>query len=315
MKTCITYGMLENCGIQSANEDTESNPTGDKRTTPNSWPWLVRLVTTDSEGNENYWCSGTLVSREWIVIAAHCFTDNGWVVVSGRLSTPEETIGTTLYAYLGNHRQSVDHGTDEKHLIKTVFINTYYEAFESDKGNDMALLQLAKPAELRKEVNYACVARQHIEFENGTQCYAVGWGQMPSNIESNTKINSHAISHGPFNTTDINADNQLLSISNTSESVELQEVIMPIMSASKCLEYYGKHQTESQFCAGWRLKDSCERDCRSALYCKIPYTNKWLLAGVRNYGTETEYRPGTGIYTSAITRNEWIWSRIGNLPI
>ncbi|CAH8662349.1 unnamed protein product [Dicrocoelium dendriticum] len=64
----------------------------------------------------------------------------------------------------------------------------------------------------------------------------------------------------------------------------------------------------------WPWLDSCERDCRSGLYCKLPYTNKWLLAGVRNYGTETEGRPGTGIYTSAITENEWIWSRIGKSP-
>ncbi|CAH8497769.1 unnamed protein product [Dicrocoelium dendriticum] len=42
-KTCITYGMLENCGIRIANEDTGSDTTGDERTTPNSWPWLVSL--------------------------------------------------------------------------------------------------------------------------------------------------------------------------------------------------------------------------------------------------------------------------------
>ncbi|CAI2739127.1 unnamed protein product, partial [Dicrocoelium dendriticum] len=54
--------------------------------------------------------------------------------------------------------------------------------------------------------------------------------------------------------------------------------------------------------------DSCERDCRSGLYCKIPYTNKWLLAGVRNYGSETECKPGTGIYTSTLKSNEWLWS-------
>ncbi|CAI2739129.1 unnamed protein product [Dicrocoelium dendriticum] len=62
----------------------------------------------------------------------------------------------------------------------------------------------------------------------------------------------------------------------------------------------------------WPWLDSCERDCRSGLYCKIPYTNKWLLAGVRNYGSETECKPGTGIYTSALTRNEWLFSTMEN---
>ncbi|CAI2737776.1 unnamed protein product [Dicrocoelium dendriticum] len=214
----------------------------------------------------------------------------------------------TLFAYLGSHRSSGDHGNVEKYLIETMFVNFYYDTFKISKGHDMALLQLAKPADLNKEINYACIATQPIEFEHNTQCYAVGWGQMPSSFESNTEIKSFDISHGPFNSDDTDADYGLSSKFNKSEPVELQEIVLPLMSASKCLKYYPKHRKESQLCAGWKLKDSCERDCRSGLYCKIPYTNKWLLAGVRNYGTETECKPGTGIYTSALTRNEWLFS-------
>ncbi|CAH8662337.1 unnamed protein product [Dicrocoelium dendriticum] len=308
--TCVTYGMLDNCGVQTSNEDTALNPTEAQRTTSNSWPWLVRLITKDREGKEYYWCGGTLISQTLIVIAAHCFSDNGWAVAPGFPTTPENAIGTSLYAYLGNHRSSADHGTAKKYLVKMISIHTYHDTFKISKGYDIALLQLEKPADLNKEVNYACIATQPIEFEHGTKCYAVGWGQMPSSVKSNMEKYSVDASQDPFNPGDTDTDNVLKFKFKNSEPVEIQEVVLPIMSADKCFKYYPKHQKGSQFCAGWSLKDSCERDCRSGLYCMIPYTNKWLLAGVRNYGTETECKPGTGIYTLTQNREEWLRSML-----
>ena len=38
---------------------------------PGSWPWQV---TMDYTGEPSpHWCGGSIVSREWIVTAAHCF--------------------------------------------------------------------------------------------------------------------------------------------------------------------------------------------------------------------------------------------------
>ncbi|CAI2739128.1 unnamed protein product, partial [Dicrocoelium dendriticum] len=146
--TCVTYGMLENCGVQTNKEDIAFDPNGAERTTPNSWPWLVRVITIDPEGKEEYFCSGTLISKKLIVIAAHCFIDNGLLVNTGLPTNAVLSKNRTLFAYLGNHRSSADHGTAEKYLIETMFVNTYYDSFKISKGHDMALLQLAKPAAL-----------------------------------------------------------------------------------------------------------------------------------------------------------------------
>jgi len=47
---------------------------GGAEATPNSYPWTAMLI-MDLFHPENFFCGGALITDEWLLTAAHCFTN------------------------------------------------------------------------------------------------------------------------------------------------------------------------------------------------------------------------------------------------
>ena len=80
-------GSDEQCGVDNAGGRIR----GGEKTTIHHFPWTVSLRGFFYTGQ--FICSGTIISRQWVVTAAHCIGQNPWYVSPGR---------TNSYSGLGN---------------------------------------------------------------------------------------------------------------------------------------------------------------------------------------------------------------------
>ncbi|XP_072729355.1 chymotrypsin-like protease CTRL-1 [Ciconia boyciana] len=93
-------------------------------------------------------------------------------------------------------------------------------------NNDITLLKLSLPAQLGPHVSPICLAPANLALPTNLQCVTTGWGH--------TNTNSQAL------------------------AVHLQQVTLPLISRSQCMQYWGNQTTSSMLCAGGVGASSCQ---------------------------------------------------------
>ncbi|XP_036413472.1 transmembrane protease serine 4a isoform X2 [Colossoma macropomum] len=160
-KTC-SYGSVvtlscSDCGPRAP----ESRIVGGQSALIENWPWQVSL-----QQNGQHTCGGTLVSPNWVVTAAHCFTSMGevsrWRVMAGR----------TYLSTLGG--SSVD----------KIIVNDNYNAARNDY--DIAMMKLSKPLTFGASVKPVCLPPHNLGLTGGAPLVVTGWG----NLQENGKLSS-----------------------------------------------------------------------------------------------------------------------------
>ncbi|XP_076869570.1 transmembrane protease serine 7 isoform X2 [Brachyhypopomus gauderio] len=120
------------------------------------WPWQVSLHFAG-----HLYCGASVISSEWLVSAAHCFSRE-------RLSDPRQWL-----AYLGMLTQG-----SAKHVaeIRRIVVHEYYNARTFDY--DVALLQLRKawPSALSAYVQPVCLPAPSQTLPDSHRCWVTGWG-------------------------------------------------------------------------------------------------------------------------------------------
>ncbi|XP_061452906.1 trypsin-like [Rhineura floridana] len=127
--------------------------TGGKPCSPNSQPWQAALF---SGFRLN--CGGTLISRSWVLSAAHC-----------RMRTP-------FSVRLGEHDLKRLDWSEQLKLASKVIVHPGYDP--RTKNNDLMLVKLLTPVCLNNKVNI-------IDLPTncpvpGTECVVSGWGTTTS---------------------------------------------------------------------------------------------------------------------------------------
>ncbi|KAK3556062.1 hypothetical protein QTP70_004383 [Hemibagrus guttatus] len=131
---------------------------GGQSVSAGAWPWQVSL---HSPVNNGHFCGGSLINKEWVMTAAHCF-----------LST--STSG--LVVYLGKQTQEgVNSNQITRHVTK-IIKHPQYNKITSN--NDIALLLLNSSVTFTNYIRPVCLAGQGSSFYSGTQCWITGWGDI-----------------------------------------------------------------------------------------------------------------------------------------
>ncbi|NWX18613.1 CTRL protease, partial [Aegotheles bennettii] len=139
-------------------------------------------------------------------------------------------------------------------------------------NNDITLLRLASPAQLSSSVSPICLPAANMNLPTNLQCVTTGWGR--------TNPNSQAL------------------------ATRLQQVTVPLISQSQCMQYWGNRITSSMLCAGGVGASSCQGDSGGPLVAQG--SNGWVLVGIVSWGTTNCNVRTPAIYTNVSHFRNWI---------
>jgi len=140
------------CGVPDIHPLTGNRIVGGIEAKPHSWPWMVKMYGVG--------CGGTLIDRQWVLSAAHCF---------------QSIFGARKYSVgLGFHSPSYYDLNTQIIQVAKVIVHESYNRRNHD--NDVALLKLEKPADVTgHHVKPACLPEADVP--DGKICYVTGWGR------------------------------------------------------------------------------------------------------------------------------------------
>uniref|UniRef100_A0A8D2IUT9 Peptidase S1 domain-containing protein n=1 Tax=Varanus komodoensis TaxID=61221 RepID=A0A8D2IUT9_VARKO len=134
---------------QSAGETTDEK----EEIFPASRPFMVALFR-----KKHLFCGGTLIKKDWVLTAAHCF--------------PNEYTRVILGAY---SRTKKEDGKHKANISKTFSYPGFNpRIFE----NDIMLLQIHTKGHIHEPTNTIPLSKKSDDIKEGTQCLIAGWGTI-----------------------------------------------------------------------------------------------------------------------------------------
>jgi len=130
------------------------------------FPWQVLIHTSEMGMRKELVCGGTLIEKDWVLTAAHCFKQLQAILDSG----------LDLRVSVAVWRQYTSDGTEQEIRIKKIIRHELFN--EKTMENDIALIQLAKNAGIGWEyAGTACLPEPGDNYEDsGPNCWGSGWG-------------------------------------------------------------------------------------------------------------------------------------------
>ncbi|XP_053908169.1 acrosin-like isoform X2 [Cuculus canorus] len=156
-----TWDTCETCGLRPLDYDGSgmTRVVGGRDAQAGAWPWIVSIQ-SPWEAGTGHICGGSLIGTQWVLTAAHCFTEamntEMWRVVAG----------ATDLTQLGPEVQI--------RSIKQIFVHENYNNIS--QRNDIALLELDQPVQCSSHVQLACLPNATLKASQLTTCYVSGWG-------------------------------------------------------------------------------------------------------------------------------------------
>ncbi|XP_028406521.1 chymotrypsin-like elastase family member 2A [Dendronephthya gigantea] len=128
---------------------------------PGKWPWQALML---KGRNKRFICGGTLIHPRWVLTAAHCIKSRKKNYYTIRLGDLDRGVSDP-------HEQEIS--------VKRAIRHPDYFT-PHPLNNDVALLELEKPAKLNDRVGLACLPSSNYELpvnDPNTRCYITGWGK------------------------------------------------------------------------------------------------------------------------------------------
>uniref|UniRef100_A0A4W5P0E2 Peptidase S1 domain-containing protein n=1 Tax=Hucho hucho TaxID=62062 RepID=A0A4W5P0E2_9TELE len=148
----VSHSQLNVCGTSPLN----TRIVGGQNAPPGSWPWQASLQKSGS-----HFCGGSLINKESVLTAAHCFPSTFNLVV-----------------YLGRQSQQGSNLNEVSRTVNQIICHPSYSSKTSD--NDMCLLKLSSPVTFTNYIRPVCLAAPGSSFYAGTTSWVTGWGTTSS---------------------------------------------------------------------------------------------------------------------------------------
>ena len=177
---------------------------------------------------------------------------------------------------LGAHyRTSGSVGTEQDIDVEKIIVHESYES-PLQYSNDIALINLASPAELGDGVGLVCLpdTGHQLPIDNlNKRCWITGWGH--------------------------------LSLWGSSPNT-LMQASVPLVSKQRCENAYPGEIDDSMLCAGLDKGgiDTCQGDSGGPLVCEV--NGKWYLEGVTSWGYGCADAGKYGVYAKVRALKSWL---------
>uniref|UniRef100_A0A8C0GMG5 Peptidase S1 domain-containing protein n=1 Tax=Chelonoidis abingdonii TaxID=106734 RepID=A0A8C0GMG5_CHEAB len=248
------------------------------------WPWQVSVQKYDDEKSEyQHNCGGSLISAQWVVSAAHCFTP----------SVPPSKYRVVLGAH------QLLNPSPNQVLTKVQKIIPHPRYNQTNLVADIALMRLKKPVETTQFIRPISLPEDSRQFPENEWCWVTGWGQ----VEVSRPLQ-------PPKTL------QQLEVPIIERKV-CNDRFKTLIPRSPL----GSHPVKTKMiCAGYMDMDSpkgfCNGDSGGPLACEQDGT--WYLAGVVSWFMSTDVNGNIcsepkfpGVFTRVTAYVSWIWSEVG----